>query len=239
MRNITVEDKRILNNLNRRLSNLMKKTEKAGIDFNFSKRNISSFKTRKDFNSYIKKANSVLSSSDYKLKTNKYGFTYSQSDKTNLDKALEKRNKARLKKWNKIKNIPISSAGVNKNVTIGEMSKMIKNEKLYSFNEIKRDINKIKSRNDYNKLIKMLNEQSSGKYYDKQDEIFRENFLKAIKEVWSTDEEMVNVINKIKNMDLDDFMKYYYSDDYVSPAFVYMVFVDDDKRRSIILDIFG
>lgn len=239
MRRVTNEDKKLLNNINRRLKNLMKKAEKAELDINLPTRNISSFNTRKEFNKYISQANKILKSPNYQLTTNKYGFTYSKSDKDLLEKSLKERNIIRKKQWDAIKNVPISTAGITFDITIEKMSQMAKDSKYESFNPRHRDIKKIKSRAEFEKYINILKKEASGEYYSEQNKKFKENYIKSLNTVWGADNKISDIIEKIKNMSDAEFMKYYYSDDYVSPSFIYMTFLDEDKRYATVVNTFG
>lgn len=239
MKKVTSDDKKLLNNTNRKLSNIMKKAEKAHMDINLPKRSMDSFKTRKEFNSYIKKANKIINAPEYKFKTNKYGFTYSEADKQALKEMESKRNKVRQKQWNAIKNIPVQTGGITVKMTLEQMSKIARDSKFEKFNPRQRNIENMKSFAEYQKYMNILNKESSPSFYSEQNERYKENYIKSLNTVWGNSDEIQRVIQNIKNMSTDDFIKYYYSDDYVSPDFIYMEFINDDKKYHAVIQRFG
>lgn len=226
------KDLKRLRSVQQRVARINRLSSKAGISINLPSRGKGSFTSKKDFNAYIKKAEKILSQPEYRLHTGKYGFVYSDADKKALSDALKERNKFRREEYKKIRNLPIMTGGKEQPTTIGFMKEAAKYNILKSFDPRHRDISKIKSRKDFEKYMTILEKETSPDYYNQKHKNFKKNYLKALKTVYGEKPKYAQVEQAIKNTSPEQFAKYYYSDEYITPDFIYDPYSDADWRWS-------
>lgn len=219
-RKLSDKEKKDLKNINTRLYRKRKQWAKIGVDEFVPIRGIKEFEnlTKKEINRYIRTMDKFLKSNDSKLYKNIYGLIYTESDKKLLERTLKERNERKRKQWDKIKDVPLQGYGEDI-VTPMDISDMQKNNKYVSFNARNVNIENIKNRKEFDKLINKLKQEGTDTYDEIMGQRLKENMIKAIKTV--DENKGRELIKELEGLSAKQFMNMYWSSDIMTPAYIY------------------
>lgn len=189
-----------------------------GVDLVVTKKDISDFGSRQEFNKYIKKLEKITDRKNYRYIKNDIGVVIPRNDYTKLVNSIKELNRKNEKRFNRIKEKQFKSRG--KDTLEKVRDRQLMGDTRYSeFKEIKLNLNRFTSVKDIKNYQKYINQQLSDSYYKNKAKEYKANYIKGLRSVF--DKLADKLINKIKYMPLDNFMEIYYTEDIGTLDFVY------------------
>lgn len=170
------------------------------------------------------------SATDFKINKEGYAATAYEVHEVKLD--VEKINREKAKRREKIENIEATTRGQPVGLTRGQMG----SEELNSFRATKFNF-KGKTKEDWEAFKKTVEKQSSSSYFREQDERLRNNYITGLYESCGKTSEVKELAEHIKALDIDEFIEIYFSDEQATIGFYYDP-IDVSYKLEVIKDIY-
>lgn len=193
------------------------KAQKLGVEVQFQKRDITSFKSRQEFNKYLKETKDF--SSRHRYFKNANNVVINRNELEEIEKYRKKANAAKREATKKIKQLKETYAGKPTGVKVKKAIRSLTDERRQVFEKIpKINPNTITSPTQLKKRKQALKKQSSVIYWQKKEKELQKNYAKAILKNYGMEgskelsKRAKNLAKKVKKMSTSDFIKIYYSE---------------------------
>lgn len=171
---------------------------------------VESFGTRKEFNEWKKKVNSLTNRSNlnYQYVKNDYGLVITKKELQQA-KVYEKRAKANAKKMKaKIKDKPFWSGGVKQDITVLERNTMLQRPDILGTETVPTlNFPAIDRKSRLFNKMNNLEKRSKPDYFDKRMEQMKENYMEMMRKTFNSDADFL--IEKLKDIPAQDFYEMY------------------------------
>lgn len=189
-------------------------------------------KDHNDLRRTINKLERFTRDSATDFKVNKEGYAATAYEVHEVKLAVDKINREKAKRREKIESIEATTRGQPTGLTRGQMG----SEELNSFRATKFNF-KEKTRGDWEAFKKTVEKQSSPSYFREQDERLRNNYITGLYEACGNTSEVKELAEYIKSMNIDDFIEVYFSDEQATIGFYYDP-IDVNYKLEVIKDIY-
>lgn len=196
----------------RRIKNLY------GIEHDIDIKNISSFKSRKEFNKYISELEKFTDRKNFRYVKNKYDVVLSRDEMKEIKQKIKTINKRKNKEYNKIKNKLFKSRGIDTLEKVKDR-RLMGDVRYDEFKEKKFNFENIRNKQELKGFLEQINKQVKPNYYSKRQKQYKENYIIALNNVFG--ELAKNLIKKVRSMSIDEFMNLYYTEDIANVDFMY------------------
>lgn len=166
----------------------------------------SGIKSRSDFNRELHRIERFKQADVNQYFENKHGVKITKYEQQELQRQVNTINARRTRLRNELQSLEMTSRGKSLGYTRAEMGTVIANElkpKVLNFNTFR-------AKSEIGYYNKAVLKQMSTEYLDLKDERFRANYIKSLETAFGTDAN--DVINKLKQMPVKDFVKMTYKD---------------------------
>jgi len=181
------------------------------------------FNSRKDIEKYLDKMGDFLErSADFKVKNEK-DVELQYSDIKEIEKVLGRVNKQKEKQWEQVKDLPFTHRGKPTSMTVEQRANPIfgmGDPRFEGLKKVEFDPNKFKSLKAFqNRHKEIMDVYGDGKYLNKLNELYRDNYLKAIDNNLGYAAKHLRAF--IEKMPLRDFIQMYYTEGNADIGFIY------------------
>lgn len=149
---------------------------------------------------------------------NQHGVTFTQAERKELERLANKANKQRMKQLKEEAALPRMKGGKDTGDKVGTLQLMGK-ESDFIISRKHKSLQKFKSREAFEKYLDNLRIVTSRDYIDKRTELYKDNHIKALENVFGHDAD--DVIAKIREMDNKEYRKKLQSDEDLEVSYVY------------------
>lgn len=213
------ELKRIIKNYNQKLRRLRKKGVDADIlppsvTYNEIKDNIA---TRNDLNKTINKYKRFSKRGAEKVITNSSGLSKTSWEFKETALSIRNINIRRSKERKRVEDLQVKSRGKKQGYT----REYLPNERLDELSNKTNRSDKISSNEEWNKFVESVEKQMTDKYSMEKKEMYKENYIKALKREMGGIPNLDKYIKELKKVSPDEFMKAYYEEQEGAIDFIY------------------
>lgn len=210
---ISAKDKQELARINKNVLNKKSRVRvNLGIEIDsIQTRSIDSFETRADYNRYKRQMQQFTSRSNdqYQYVKNEHGVVATKAEIKEVQKAIDKANKARKKEWNRLKKKQFKEGGSQ--LTVEEQRGVMGDPRYKNFKPEKFNFNAYESRRDFERRSQKKKETYKGDFMLEKARLFKRNYIKSLEHAFSdTDMDYRKIVNKIKRMSPQDFYDMHY-----------------------------
>jgi hypothetical protein len=209
--NIRVSDKdrELLKKLNKDISNKnYYLSTNYLIDTGMQRKSMKEFTTRAEFNKFKKEVE--------RFKKNQ--FVQEKQTVRGLAAEVKRINEVKNTELARYKELGITPKEIEYRQGLGDV-------RFSNFREMKFDLKRYKSLKDAATHLRELRQDYEGNFFEEWNERLRENYLSALKKVFGDDETLTGRLSKleehIKNLDIDEVIKAYYTKDKRNIHFIY------------------
>lgn len=149
---------------------------------------------------------------------NQHGVTFTQAERKELERLANKANKQRMKQLEEEGKLPRMKGGKETGDTVKSLQLMGK-ESDFIISRKHKSLQKFKSREAFEKYLDNLRIVTSPDYIDKRTDLYKDNHIKALENVFGHDAD--DVIAKIREMDNKEYRKKLQSDEDLEVSYVY------------------
>ena len=149
---------------------------------------------------------------------NEHGVEFTLKERKALENAVNRANKTRTQMLKAEAELPRMSGGKNTGQKVKNLQAMGK-ESDFIISRRSKSLHQFKSKADYEYYMKDLERVNSKNYLDDRIELYKNNHIKAIENVFGSDAE--DVVEKIKNMKNKDYMQLIQQDEDLEVSYVY------------------
>lgn len=238
---ITSREKAELQRLTKNAKAKSKRIEKqfdinVGIDF----KKVSDFTSRAEVNAYKKQLESFTNrhNLNYQYVKNKHGQVFTKKEVNEIIREEKRINRRKVEERKKYEKKAFKSAGKPTGITVEQRREVMRDDR-YSNTEpvdFKRLLNNVRDQGEFKEFLKNVEKAYTGDFIRKRNELYRENYKKALFNVFGMDAS--TIISHVENIALGSFMDMYYEEDLANIAFIYDK-VERDKKLQAIKDVWG
>lgn len=196
----------------KRLTNLYN----VNVDLEF--KDINDFNSRKEFNKYITQLETFTDRKNYRYVKNEHGLVVSRETYNKLKNEIAQINKENKKRLKQIEKKQFKSRGKNTDEKVRDR-KLMGDTRYNEFKPKKFNFNRFRNKQELKEYEKSLKQKTDPKFYDKKAKRYKENYITGLENIFGKMGK--KLIKKIKNMDTDDFMNLYYTEDIANIDFMY------------------
>lgn len=188
------------------------------VDIDIDIKPITSFDSRKEFNKYVSQLEKFTDRSNFRYVKNEHGVVVPRETYNKIKQEVAQLNKENKKRLRKIEKKKFKSRGK-------ETDEKVRDRKLMGdtrYNEFKPKIfnfNRFRNKKELEEYEKSLKQKTSPKFYAKRAKRYKKNYVTGLKNIFGKMSD--KLVDKIKKMDLDDFMDLYYTEDIADINFMY------------------
>lgn len=215
---VTQKDRELLKKTNNKIIRKNNRLQSYNVNKSMNLKTIGDFKSRKEFNNYIDKAKTFTTSDANKYHRNKYGVVTNQATLNEIKKELQKVNNQRKEKWNEIKNLAFKSRGEETGTNIRQRQ-LMGDDRFNVYQPLKFNFQSVKNEKDLQERLESLKYKQTKEYYDKRQQILKDNLIKAIDENWG--ENGKDAKEYIKNLTPEEVEKNFISEDVFHFDYIY------------------
>lgn len=223
---ISMEDKQLIQQANRRIKAKQSRLKAKGFDVILPTKQPKEFNSKKQIEKYLEEQNKISKTRYYyNRKTKKL---LPASDYGRLQDAIMRRNRLVKERYGEALESEFTTAGRPTGNTVGAIARSLKavrlgNTKFDPLLPRNLTANDIRDEKHLQELLDRYNQQAQEEYWQERDERLKQNYIKSLSTAYGdiVPEEVKELQEKLKNMDLQEFMKAYYSDDIVSITYNY------------------
>jgi hypothetical protein len=180
---------------------------------------ITAFETRKEFNQYKKEMQSFLANS----------YTEEKQPVKNIKREISRINKIYRTEREKVKNLKVEHGQTLE--YIGKFG----DRRLKRFDPLPEfKLKNFKNIDEMKQYYRDLKEEFKGNFIQNEDIAYRENYMKALKNVFGDkpafESDYLRIKNHLENMSLENYMRYYYTKNFTKLRFIY----DELQARDIL-----
>jgi hypothetical protein len=155
-----------------------------------------------------------------KKTVNQFGVEFTEKEKKQLTNLVNSANRKRTRMLKEESQLPLFTAGKYEGKTLGETWTGMGQESDFILAKKSKSLQKFKSKKEYIKYIKNLKRVVDKDYVNKRIERYRENHIKAIRNVFGR-QGAKDIIQKIKGMGIKEYMNAMQSDALIDISYVY------------------
>lgn len=188
------------------------------VDIDIDIKPITSFDSRKEFNKYVSQLEKFTDRSNFRFVKNEHGVVVPRETYNKIKQEVAQLNKENKKRLRKIEKKKFKSRGK-------ETDEKVRDRKLMGdtrYNEFKPKIfnfNRFRNKKELEEYEKSLKQKTNPKFYAKRAKRYKRNYVTGLKNIFGKMSD--KLVDKIKKMDLDDFMDLYYTEDIADINFMY------------------
>lgn len=203
------ELKRVVKNFNAKLTRLAKKDPQsaAALPERVSAAQLRDMiETRQDLNRELNALRRFSQKGAEELVTapdNDYNLKITKWQKEEMNRRIGVINRKRADRLKKMQDIEATSRGEKLGYTVGQIGMGRAEE--HSLDPLKAFTPKM-NRPDMKKKFRQIIKESQSGYWNKRDEMLRQNYIKSLEQNYNP-EDLVEIIEKIQNMDISEFME--------------------------------
>lgn len=224
------KDRELLTKLNRSLYAKERRLNiKFGKSMGIERRKLDDFKTRAEFNEYVKVAKHNINRNQHRYVKNAKGLVITRSDyrkAKRLDDQYQRRQRRALEK---VRKLPMKSGGKTTDFKVGDFDSdtTMGRPNLDHLKMPKFNFDNIENMREWEMKQRVLENRGDKEYLDKKNKQFKENYLRALEIVFGHGNGMdkndmgYSLYNHIKNMSVDEFIAYWQTEFDVSIGFIY------------------
>lgn len=221
-----MEDKQLIQQANRRIKAKQARLKAKGFDVTLPTKQPKEFKSKKQIEKYIEEQNKISKTRYYyNRKTKKL---LPASDYGRLQELVMRRNKLIQERYGEVLESEFTTAGRPTGNTVGAIAGSLKavrlgNTKFDPLLPRNFTANDIRDEKHLQDLIARYDQQAQEEYWQEKDERLKQNYIESLSTAYgdTRPEEVEKLQEKLNRMDLQEFMKAYYSDDIVSITYNY------------------
>lgn len=181
------------------------------------------FNSRREIERYLKQMNKFLDrKADFKVQNEK-GAELQYSDVQEIERTINKVNRQKKKQWDSIKDLPYLHKGQETGVTVGQQADPVVGIGDPKYADVRNPItfnpNRFRSEQEFLEWKKNKEKVYASDWQARQGELLRGNYLKAMGEALGYNS--FHIQDHIQAMQLDVFIKVYYSDNNAKIGFIY------------------
>ena len=196
----------------KRLSNLF------DVDIDIDIKPITSFGSRKEFNKYISQLETFTDRSNFRYVKNKHGVVVPRETYNKLKQEVAQLNKENKKRLRKIEKKKFKSRGKETDENVRDR-KLMGDTRYNEFKPKKFNFDRFRNKKELEEYEKSLKQKTNPKFYVKREKRYKKNYVTGLKNIFGKMSD--KLVDKIKKMDLDDFMDLYYTEDIADINFMY------------------
>ena len=240
---IMEKDIKKLKNMNRAIKSNITRNKKMKVDLDFTIRDISSFKTRKEFNKYLKSGEKFRKENRYIQ--NELGKTFNRNLIEQANKEINKINKERRKKKRQLGKIQATRDGEKLNMTVIDAREKVQDMRFGVYNDLKKiNINSFRTTKQLEKRLTALKKESKDK--DLKSKTLQSNYIKSLKNQFESGtlskKEYLKFKKDIKRLSPNQFEKWFLQEEKSVSNFNYIIeesLIAKQLKKDISSDLTG
>lgn len=243
------QDKVKLSKLN---TSIRRKERRLNLEFgksmNIEVKHLQDFNTRKEFNRYIEQGTFNVHRNQHRYVKNQHGIVISRRQYNQFQRDDNKYQRKSKRELERIRRKKMRSQGQETDYTVGDFDRptTMGRENLGHLKYPKFDFDVIANMQEFEKKRRVLAQRADPKWLELKNKQFKENYLKAIREVYGAggdrpigkDEVGHELHEFIDNMSIDDFMETYLTEFDMSIGFLYAG-AEKQAKLDRLHDMFG
>jgi hypothetical protein len=211
------KDKELIKKLNARVYSKKSRLKKKDLFPDIETKGITEFETRKEFNAYVKEMER-FTSRQTQFTRNEKGATLPLGLLENIEKEIERINRQKAKRKEKIGKMQYKFAGEETGVEVRENIQFIQRKKFESLAPLKFDPNRYKTDKELQEHLEYIRKAHKGDFFKKKDILYRDNYLLAIERVHGSESKLYKIVEK---MPITKFIHFYYTENLAEMIYVY------------------
>lgn len=215
---LTQKDKDKINRINRSIARKNKQMDNYGVDIYKPIIKAKDFKTRKQLNNYLEEARVYTKGYAFKYRQNKYGTVASNIEIARAKRLADAVSRERAKRFREVAPEEFKSRGKGTGSSIMQR-KLMGDDRYSMFDKVNFNFGSLRNRKQLENRIESLRNQLAPGYIEKKNEQLKNNIIKAMQENWGNDGK--KAIDYIKNMDSNDVVKEFMSEDVFDFRYIY------------------
>ena len=229
------ELRRVVKNFNSKLSRIMKKNPEIAeylperMSYKELRENITS---RQELNRELKSMKRFSQKGSEELVKSKSGLTVTKWEKKEVGIQVAIINRERTRKRKLLEAEEATSRGQKLNLTRSQMNSIRMNElnkKIFNFDKIKKS--------DWSKYKATVKRQSHPDFQSEADEHLRDNYIKGLIEIFGETDDILELIEEIKNLSLKEFITKFYKEQEATITFIYDPIEAERKKKILKEDV--
>lgn len=225
---ISSKDRQLIKQLNTSARRKKRRLNKLfGVDVPIEYAKIEDFATRKQFNQYVKSLKTFTDRSNFRYVKNDAGIVVSRETYNQAKKQQDIINKDNQKLLKKLETLEATDRGQKLGYSIKNSFWFMGDDRIATLKDKgKFNLNQFKTMNDLQARLRYLANRSDPNWLKKKNRIYKQNFLKAIKNQFGNDKdsEGYRLYNKVKRMSNKKFMEKYFAENIATIDYVYSDF---------------
>lgn len=190
------------------------------IDIDIDYKGFYDIKNKKEFNDYINKLENFTDRKNYRYVKNKNDLAIPRETFIEIQNVLKDVNKLKEKRYNEIKDINFTSFGNETAETINDR-KLMGDVRYNEFKKQKFNFNTFRSEKEINNYLNSLKKKTKKSYYRFRNKQLKQNYIKALNNVFNENEKTKELIKKIEKMSIKKFMQLFYTEDIIDFSYQY------------------
>lgn len=215
------QDRELIQKLNKRVSSKKSRLRKKGIEIDaFQTQGVTTFNTRAEFNAYVQRMERFTNphnlSHQYVKTANDLVLT--KKELNEYERHIKRVNAMKEKRRKEIEKLDATLQGKVTGTTLGQMAGYTKNQKYGGLAPLGSNIDVFRSKTDFKRYLETSKEHFKGDFIKKRDALYKENYLKGIKNIHGKDSDLYKIVNKTS---LKSFMQLYYTEFITEMTYLY------------------
>lgn len=206
---ISKQDRARIKKLNRSISNKKSRLKrKFGLEMQIETRPITSFKTRKELNAYIKTGKTFTNRSNFRYVKNEHGVVFRREEVEQARREVEKINKERERFRKKVEKKKFTRNNKSGIMTVADRIKM-RDTRFQDLKPLKFNIDRFRNQNEFQRYLGGVGRGVKENPYEQ----LINNYINSLETVFGRDAQQF--ADFIRDMEPEDFALLFYTEDII------------------------
>jgi hypothetical protein len=209
---------------------------KKGIDIEMPTTGATQFKTRAEFNDYVKQMQSFINphNMNYQYVKNTQGVVFTKKELNELERQIKTINRLKESKRKEIERLKLKHKGKELEFTALDQMTFMKDKRYENLIPLTFNPNRYRNKKELGRHLSQLKTNIKANYLQKMDRTYKDNYLSAVETLHGLTSELYKVVDK---MPLKKFMQFYYTENLADIKYLY----DETLRKAthdLLVDIY-